>query len=267
MPRPGGPDAFVLSVTACGYGPGLPWRRRRGLCVWDELWGNGYCDQSPGTLSCTPCADGFEPSESRFDCVPCRLGTAGTAGRCAPCQAGRTPSPGRDNCEGCPLGTASLSGVSCLDCGDGYYTDGIVCTRYIASQSVRRAAIYLDHRGGSRPGDYKGGSRPRRPQGRLTIPATARGAQGRRSVRLFFKKTVLINLRGAFFSTPKRGVSRTGYLLRTSRIHLHACTARASTHNCYPGRGRRYGKIRRLPRRGSRRGTTWAARSEARRAA
>lgn len=58
MLRPGGSDTFVLSVTACGYGPGLPSASPHGLCVWDELWGNGYCDQSPGAPSYNPAPEG-----------------------------------------------------------------------------------------------------------------------------------------------------------------------------------------------------------------
>eukprot|EP01043_Picozoa_sp_COSAG02_P065466 COSAG02_NODE_9888_length_2082_cov_2.901160_1_plen_366_part_10 len=113
----------------CGFEP-----MGRRTCTSSGAFVGGVCSPCPAGHAgiageCTPCADGFEPSESGCDCVPCRLGTAGTAGRCAPCQAGRSPSTGRDNCEGCPLGTASSSGVSCLECGYGHYTDGIVCTR------------------------------------------------------------------------------------------------------------------------------------------
>lgn len=42
-------DYFVLSVAACDYGPRVPGQPGytvpvHGLCVWETLWGNGYCD-------------------------------------------------------------------------------------------------------------------------------------------------------------------------------------------------------------------------------
>ena len=56
MPRPLGSGTFVLSATACNFvNPSVG---QHGHCVWDALWGNGYCDAHAGQLSYNPSPDG-----------------------------------------------------------------------------------------------------------------------------------------------------------------------------------------------------------------
>ena len=56
MPRPWGSGSFVLSATTCGFAH--PAVAPRGRCVWDALWGNGYCDAYAGSLSYNPDPNG-----------------------------------------------------------------------------------------------------------------------------------------------------------------------------------------------------------------
>ena len=65
MLRPDGSGFLRLSVAACDYGLGsssqLPSAPPHGLCVWDELWGNGWCDDFSGGPTYDPNA-GVEQS-------------------------------------------------------------------------------------------------------------------------------------------------------------------------------------------------------------
>ena len=55
-------DYFVLGATACNAGPltpGMPGYTVpvHGLCVWEELWGNGYCDSADNS----PAGPSYDP--------------------------------------------------------------------------------------------------------------------------------------------------------------------------------------------------------------
>ena len=59
--------AFVLAATACDYGPlavGQPGYTvpAHGLCVWEELWGNGYCDSAANS----PNGPSYDPSQAAW---------------------------------------------------------------------------------------------------------------------------------------------------------------------------------------------------------
>ena len=77
-------DGYVLTATACDNGPlavGQPGYTvpARGLCVWEELWGNGYCDSAANSPN-GPSYDPFQPQwfnmwHANLNCEEADFGT------------------------------------------------------------------------------------------------------------------------------------------------------------------------------------------------
>lgn len=74
MPGGSASDLFVLSVSACGYASfsSAP----HGMCVWDEIWGNGYCDQSETgvTFNSNPAGPWYLAWEADLNCEQAGFG-------------------------------------------------------------------------------------------------------------------------------------------------------------------------------------------------
>lgn len=114
-------------VCNCGYVP-----EGAHICNTDGVFRGGVCTSCPAGhvsrgVSCSVCADGYEPSETGCDCIPCSAGHAGILGICQNCTTGRAPSADSSSCEACDIGLQS-TGLECMACETTAYTvDGIEC--------------------------------------------------------------------------------------------------------------------------------------------
>jgi hypothetical protein len=72
-----------------------------------------------GTMACTACDDGHQPTPEVSSCMPCAAGKAGVAGACAACAAGTAPDVARTSCVACGAGKRSVDGRACEFCPGG----------------------------------------------------------------------------------------------------------------------------------------------------
>ena len=130
-------SAFCQGVTGdqcqftcdCGFHPGSDAH----ICGTDGSFSGGMCVSCPEGavsrgVSCSVCADGYEPSQTRCECLPCEAGYAGVGGVCNLCEPATEPNAGRTECIGCDVGMHSSNGIMCVACNATTYTlDHVDC--------------------------------------------------------------------------------------------------------------------------------------------